>query len=168
MIVFSCYLFTNNRFITITSSIKQTDYSRNELDLAICSSLQTMFPEITSIMTGFVPEAFQVQKKTYTKGERISEDIHQLFNRLSISKEDIAEFLRFGAYVYIQSIYGIPVDSQNVVQKSFTFQYDNTTKTFKYFITNEDTPLILDKIIKLEWFKKEFGNSGIELGEWRI
>ena len=63
MIRFGCYLFTRKGNITTYISIEKKDYTCDELTLVITSALQKNYPEITSILIGFVPSAFQVFEK---------------------------------------------------------------------------------------------------------
>ena len=108
MIRFSCYLFTRKGNIITYISIEKKDYTCDELTLVITSALQKNYPEITSILIGFVPEAFQVFEKypdiKHPKGEMINSETsrYKLSNETKISNDDIAMFFRFGAFIYIQ------------------------------------------------------------------
>ena len=138
----SCIIKTKSRDFKENFSLEKIVYTRFSLNRAILHSIQKNYPEITSILIGFVPSAFQVFEKypdiKHPKGEMINSETsrYKLSNETKISNDDIAMFLRFGAFVYIQSIYGILVDSQNVVQKSW-FLIPKATILNKYNVFNK-------------------------------
>ena len=88
MIQFFGKIFTKQKIFRVPVSIKINSYNADQLDLAIGSSLQTKFPEITSIMTGFSSIAFENYPDF--KGEMIDNNPprYKLSDEIRISQID--------------------------------------------------------------------------------